>query len=66
MTKNRLQSTDALDIIPTVNEKRILYNLQELAKRWSHGHFGPVTFHTHNGEIQYGILRESDNIETRI
>lgn len=61
-----LQSGEISDIIPTLNEKRILQNLRAAAKRWSHGHFGPVTFFTHHGEIQYGILKETEEIETRI
>lgn len=63
---NSLTSPDDSDIIPTSHEIRMLKNLREAAERWPHGHFGPVTFITHNGEIQYGILKETEEIETRI
>lgn len=61
-----LTDTDVADIIPTQDEKRMLQNLRQAAKRWPYGHFGPVTFYTHKGEVQYGILKETENIETRI
>lgn len=61
-----LQSQEACGIIPTANEIRMLENLRKAAQRWPHGHFGPVTFFTHHGEIQYAVLKETDEIETRI
>lgn len=53
-------------IIPTSNEIRVLENLRKAAKRWPQGHFGPVTFFTHKGEIHHGILKETEGIETRV
>jgi len=61
-----LQGKDVSGIIPTTNEIRMLENLRQAAVRWPHGHFGPVRFYTHHGEIQHAILKETEEIETRI
>lgn len=54
------------DIILTNDEKRILRNLRSEAAKRPHGRFGPIVFITHGGELQYGIFKETEVIETRI
>jgi len=64
--KNSLTLDCVPDIIPTNDEKRILQNLRNEAGRRPHGHFGPVVFFTHGGELKHGIFKETQDIETRI
>jgi len=54
------------DVILTSDEKRILQNLRNEAVKRPHGRFGPIVFITHGGELQYGIFKETEVIETRI